>query len=406
MGYVDEVAQDGKGGWLDMGTDDLCFFLINHTGLDNGVGMPVSVPPFPEKSYFSGIPFNLTAPKKNNGKAMISLRSKNRALKLPASAKNIAVNKKADTFSFIHAANYVPSQRGVTIANYILKYEDGTSATLPVRSWIEIGDWFAPKKIEQGRICWTGSNRTAPVVGVYLTTWDNPHPNKVVKSIDIIGALTNAQIGVIGITGSREVKEGGQEARAHWDFTQFDNGVVEDSAGMCLVELRGSDQETPQVVQVSGEKALLFDGASHFSNDITNLEAFDQAKPFTIKMGISLDALPVAHNKLYGLFENMHYGKKGFRSLVDRKGRVGVALFYENQRPKYIRGKTEMEIGRFYNVEVSFDNDMARLFINGKLDSMIKAGLPTPRKEGHFNIGKGSGMGVFKGKIQYASIYQ
>ncbi|MFA6291731.1 MAG: glycoside hydrolase family 2 TIM barrel-domain containing protein, partial [Victivallales bacterium] len=138
MGYVDELAQDGQGGWLDMGAFDLCFFLTNHTERIDGTGAPIAAEPFPENSRFCGVPFQLTAPKKNGGKAMISLRATDRALKLPDKVEAVPVGRKADRLWFIHAANYVPHEKGVVIAKYLVRFEDGTSSEYPLRSGIEI----------------------------------------------------------------------------------------------------------------------------------------------------------------------------------------------------------------------------------------------------------------------------
>ena len=208
MGYMDEVAEDGKGGWLDMGKgQDLRFFLINHTGMVGGNGVAEPVPPFPEENRFCGIPFKLTAPEKNGGKAMIALRSTSRAMKLPDKIQNIPVEQKADQLFFINAANWVPPEKGLVIAKYVMHYNDGTQTEFPLRNGIEINDWFTPRKPEKAKICWSGSTVEYPV-GLFLTEWENPFPAKVIKSIDIVGALTGAQLGVIGIAGGRKMADG------------------------------------------------------------------------------------------------------------------------------------------------------------------------------------------------------
>ena len=48
MGFYDEVAGDGKGGWTDQGENDMRFFLINHTGKAESGNMEVMDSEFPD----------------------------------------------------------------------------------------------------------------------------------------------------------------------------------------------------------------------------------------------------------------------------------------------------------------------------------------------------------------------
>ena len=144
---------------------------------------------------------------------MIALRSNNHALKLPDKIQNIPVGQKADQLWFINSATWVPQEKGLVIAKYMINYDDGTQAEFPLRTGIEINDWCNPQKPEKAKICWTGSTRYEVYqIGLYLTEWKNPFPGKSIKSIDIIGALTGAQLGVIGIAGGRTIADGSTSA--------------------------------------------------------------------------------------------------------------------------------------------------------------------------------------------------
>jgi len=201
MGYVDEVAEDGQGGWFDMGREDLCYFLTNHTEQLGVDGAALAAEPFPEHTRFMGVPFTLVDPKKNNNKTLVVLGSKTHGMKLPAEIKGIPVNHTADALWFIQAASYVPKQKGVTIARYVIHFADGGTVNIPVRSGIEVNDWSDPLKPEKAVICWTGNNRVAANKGLYLAKWENPTPAKTITSIDVIGNLTDAQLAVVGIAG-------------------------------------------------------------------------------------------------------------------------------------------------------------------------------------------------------------
>ena len=398
MGYVDEVAEDGQGGGLDQGPFDLCFFLTNHTERVNGTGEPVAAEPFPENTRFFGVPFQLTAPKKNDGKAMIALRATDRALKLPDKVVGVPVGRKADKLWFIHAANYVPA-KGTVIGKYLVHYEDGTVVEFPLRSGIEINDWSVPVKPEKARICWTGNNRVASSVGLFLAEWSNPFPARSIQSIDIVGALTGAQLGVVGIAGG--VKKAAAIAPlSRWDFSEFKDGKVADSVGGIILSLeKPKDAPDPVAVELNGEAALKIDGQC-FEGDLGKV-AFDPDKPFTTKMFFSLVALPEGAPKNYGLFES-----SPFRIGVDAKS-MTFWLEYPRVVGKgtILRGKTSLELGKAYEVEIVFDASGAKLYLNGKLEAM-RSGAMTPPFKGGFSVGKNSGSGNLSGVLRSVELLQ
>jgi len=92
---------------------------------------------------------------------------------------------------------------GTTVGSYILHYADGTRAELPivmgrhVRHWWAYSDEADPvQPLPEGRVVWTGSNPSAKDAGatlrLYLTSYDNPHPDKEVVSVDYVSAMTLA----------------------------------------------------------------------------------------------------------------------------------------------------------------------------------------------------------------------
>jgi beta-galactosidase len=403
MGYVDEVADDGKGGWLDMGEFDLCFFLINHTGLEGGVGLPVAVPPFPEEYRFCGVPFKLTAPKKNDGKGIIALRGKDRGLKLIDKVEGIPVNHKADKLWFINAANWLPTEKGVTLAKYVMHYTDGSSVEFPIRSWIEIGDWFGVRKIQDAKICWTGNNRVAGKVGLYLTPWTNPHPDKTIKSIDMIGALTTAQVGLVGIAGA-EIES---VDSISWNMSDYNDGVVKDQTETYELKLRKNNKDGADPIKavIDDETVLKMDGNIYLNGNLSKIESFDSTAPFSVEVGLSIDELPEAHNRHFGIYQAMNYMKSGFRVTISTKGTVSVTVFPEAGKALNFKGKTELVPGRYYDIKVSFDGKQVKLLVNGKIDLVSKCPMPAPFN-GEVSVGRSSGEGTLKGDIQHIKITQ
>lgn len=210
MGYWDEVAGDGKGGWTDQGRNDMRMFLINHVGRNDyeETGMATPVPPFPTEQVFNDVPFHLTAPKSNGGKGVISLGSAI-APKLPTEAKGIPVNAKFEHLNVVHASAWMQQKAGKPIAKFVLNYEDGTSADVFVNAIEHICDWHGYAGGANCKIAWSGANKVATVT-INQSAFKNPHPEKTVKTIDVVGALHHAQYVVLGITLATELKPLGE----------------------------------------------------------------------------------------------------------------------------------------------------------------------------------------------------
>ncbi len=203
--YVDEVAGDGKGGWTDQGpSNDLRYFLINHTGLAQG--MEVGVGDFPASVVFAARPFTPIDPKKNGGRAAVVLRGQGHDPAAPAQVTGVAVKRKADKLWFLHAASWAGSKIGEEIGRYIIHYSDGTQSVFPIRNKIEIADVSQPAPLPRAQVGWVGRNDNelrAPI-GLYVTAWNNPRPQKIIDSIDVVGDLAGGQLVLLGITGGVE----------------------------------------------------------------------------------------------------------------------------------------------------------------------------------------------------------
>jgi len=403
MGYVDEIPDDGKGGWLDMGKSDLCFFLTNHTGLANGVGAPVAVKPFPQEYRFLGIPFKLVDPKMNNNKAIISLRGKTHSVKLPDKVIGIPVGKKAKRLWFLHAAGYVPHKKGITIAKYVINYTDVSNAIFPLRSGIEIGDWCPPQRLQSAKIAWIGYNRVLPQVGVYLTSWENPYPKKTIKSIDIIGALADSSLAVLGITiGNFANSDNKFKVIANWDFRKPKDGIVRDTVSGIPLTPR---EDNPDKHKFHfGKDGVNLHGKQYFTGNMNNLKDFDPTNDFEIKAKFSISTPPQRGKGSYGLFQAMEYMHSGFRIFIDSNKRILVEIFPSPGKSLYLRSNVILMLNQIYTLQVRFEKETTSIFINGKLDSMISSPLPAPYKKGLFMIGHASGSGYFEGTITNISI--
>jgi len=159
MDWRDEVWGDGKGGWTDQGETDM-------RGIQVGV-----------RSFF-GIPFELIDPAKNDGKAVLTLKS----AKFPAGVASAAVNVEARARSiyFLHASAWTKGH----MATYVVHYADDTSAAIPIRAKEEICDWWGPSHGAKYRVAFKMPNLKTDAVGLVVFGWDSPSPDKPIRSIE------------------------------------------------------------------------------------------------------------------------------------------------------------------------------------------------------------------------------
>jgi hypothetical protein len=82
---------------------------------------------------------------------------------------------------------------GTKIAEYTIRYEDGSMATIPVVYGEDVRDWWFTEKtkgVTRGKVVWQGENEWSKTFGsqirLYLTTWENPHPDKKIAAIDYV----------------------------------------------------------------------------------------------------------------------------------------------------------------------------------------------------------------------------
>ncbi len=124
----------------------------------------------------------------------------------PSEVNGIPVNGKADALFFLHTAridarrsqNDIKENRSSEIAAYVVHYEDGTAARIPVRAELDIDDYHpqSPAPLSGAQLAWSkpyaGTQLSA---AAYSMQWNNPKPDVKITTIDLIsGANRNAGI--------------------------------------------------------------------------------------------------------------------------------------------------------------------------------------------------------------------
>lgn len=177
MAFADEVPGDRKGGWFDQGNVDYA-------------DMPLG------KISAAGVPFTILDPAKNGGRAAIVLHGSFRPY-FPESAKGIKVGGKVTRLYFLHTVGW-GDKPGTPVLLYRIHYADGSSLDVPVRMKQEINSWGEIEHLPAAKLA---VERTNPLKKhLQCFAWTNPHPEKTVRSLDIISLKTGAVPAIVAIT--------------------------------------------------------------------------------------------------------------------------------------------------------------------------------------------------------------
>lgn len=120
----------------------------------------------------------------------------------PLKVEDLPVGKTFSKLQILHGTGYgsygSPGSPlfifdGAQIGEYVVKYDDGTTASIPIVYGQDVRDWWnwdKPAEVTRGKIAWSGRNEMSRGQGqqihIYLTTWTNPHPTKKVTGLDYI----------------------------------------------------------------------------------------------------------------------------------------------------------------------------------------------------------------------------
>lgn len=178
MGFRDEIADDGKGGWFDQGENDFA-------------AMPLG------KIKAAEVPFTVIDPAANAGRAAIMLRGTMRP-GFPVEVRNIPVNAAAKQLYFLHTCGW-DAKPGERVFSYFVRYGDGTEEEIPIRYGREIGGWWGGRA-EQAKIAVESSNALHTPVQLYCFRWRNSHPDKTIRTLDAISANGAGVPAIVAVT--------------------------------------------------------------------------------------------------------------------------------------------------------------------------------------------------------------
>jgi hypothetical protein len=122
----------------------------------------------------------------------------------PEKVLGIKVNSGCKKLHFLHATCFGGgpnkpgdpgyAKDGTVIGQYMIRYADGSGEGISIVYGEDVRDWFyvdEEAETSRGKVAWQGENDWAAQNGarirLYLTSWDNTHPDKQIASIDFLG---------------------------------------------------------------------------------------------------------------------------------------------------------------------------------------------------------------------------
>ena len=143
---------------------------------------------------FVDVPYCVTDPATNGGKAAIGVA---RQGGLPKQVE-VPVGRAGGALYFLHTASTGASGIGASVT---LAYEDGTDHTEYLVSGKHFTGWWFPElDRDNAGIAWRGPNISSACVGLSWLCLENPHPEKVIRSLRFECALDARAYGVVAIT--------------------------------------------------------------------------------------------------------------------------------------------------------------------------------------------------------------
>lgn len=119
----------------------------------------------------------------NLGGIPYDLGRKHSAILLSKEVTGIPVGVKADRLHFLHTTASVGKG---TVARYVVRYADGTTADIPAVYYDNIAVWNAVRLYAHTRSAWRGTTPSGETARANTFTWENPHPEKPMASLDLI----------------------------------------------------------------------------------------------------------------------------------------------------------------------------------------------------------------------------
>lgn len=276
---------------------------------------------------FNDVPFQVAAPI-----ALAGIESARIADVFPLQVSNIQVGAAARRIHLLHSTLFAEKD-GALLATVIFRYADGSQGSVRLGYGIHARAWVTPEKEKRAelfdlnsRLAWaeTDERRSWPM-RLFQTAIENPKPNAMVASIELVSLLSHAAPLIAAITIETP------EAKATPQVSGTARKVMRD-----LNEHPDSVYRRELTVRVTD------DSGTRLTNATASLSITDD------KEGFFLDSTPVdvqglgrlAYSPLHAVGVTIWVHAQGFMPAMIYESKTNVAKFAENYAVKLERGTT------------------------------------------------------------------
>ena len=191
---LDDEAADGKGGWLDLGSNDL---RVLPSGKGDFAGVTFDVPPCADAETRTCLLLG------RHGKESVEL-------KVPSDVRD-------GRLFLLHAcADAKAPERKAVVGTVRLNYANGTSQEVRVRTGRDIGDWTSGRSFKNATRAWTAYNGNTQV-SLFLSAFDLT-PRQSLVSV-VFTASGECPWMVVAATAGRGLKVKGLEVKGELSGT-------------------------------------------------------------------------------------------------------------------------------------------------------------------------------------------
>jgi hypothetical protein len=133
------------------------------------------------RHIFRGVPFDLLDPAKNQGRSFIALKGRERP-DFPEAVTLQGPGGGAKFLYFLQTCHWGGTSDKIAVAQYEVVYDDGQTQVVPLRVGREFTNFWGADDTAQSVLAWWYRYKNSSM-GMNLFTWENPRPEKSIRSI-------------------------------------------------------------------------------------------------------------------------------------------------------------------------------------------------------------------------------
>ncbi|NOY80283.1 MAG: family 20 glycosylhydrolase [Kiritimatiellaeota bacterium] len=163
------------------------------------------------RRWFAGVPFDIIGPGRRQ--CIVLAKDGDQSPAFPERAWPIPVNTRAQALAFLQTcthpdrfSRHIYDRRKVNpgdVVEYVVTYADGSTVRVRCRWNREIADWNSQLGSAWGRTAWTGRTRAGALIRIESFEWSNPHPEKVIATLEAVSLETTVRPILFAVTAIR-----------------------------------------------------------------------------------------------------------------------------------------------------------------------------------------------------------